>query len=93
MLFVEIEKPENQTLASWFSELRSWFDLNRCEPTVFVRVGRRLDRLIYRISFEDAASAKQFTQRFSHYAAQVRRATSFERAQLREASSTTEAAE
>jgi len=93
MLFVEIEKPENQTLASWFSELRSWFDLNRCDPIAFVRAGRRLDRLIYRISFADAASAKQFTQRFAHYAAQVRRATPLERAQLRDASQMTEAAQ
>jgi len=58
MLLVEIEKPENETLAAWFSELRNWLDANHCEPAVFAQSGRRLDRLIYRISFETAAQAR-----------------------------------
>lgn len=83
MLFVEIEKPENETLAAWFSELRNWLDLNHCEPSVFNRTGRRLDRLIYRISFESSAQAQQFAARFARYSPSVRRATAYERTQLR----------
>ena len=83
MLLVEIEKPENETLAAWFSELRNWLDVNRCEPLVFTRSGRRLDRLIYRISFETAAQAQQFSARFAHYAPTIRRATAYERAEIR----------
>ena len=83
MLLVEIEKPENQTLASWFSELREWLDLNHYEPAVFTRTGRRLDRLIYRISFDKAAQAHQFSQNFARYSPAIRRATPFERDQFR----------
>jgi hypothetical protein len=83
MLFVEREKPEGETLAAWFSELRNWLDLNHCEPLVFTRTGRRLDRLIYRISFESSAQAQQFSERFARYSPSVRRATPYERTQLR----------
>jgi hypothetical protein len=83
MLLVEIEKPENETLAAWFSGLREWLDVNRCEPTVFVRSGRRLDRLIYRISFEQTAQAQQFSQAFARYSPTLRRANPLERDQLR----------
>lgn len=83
MLLVEIEKPENETLAAWFSELRMWLDVNHCEPLIFAQVGRRLDRLIYRISFDNAAQMRHFTTKFARYAPTVRRTTSFERAQLR----------
>ena len=83
MLLVEIEKPENETLAAWFSELRTWLDVNRCEPLAFAQAGRRLDRLIYRISFENAAQAQQFAARFARYTPMVRRATPYERSQMR----------
>ncbi|HVH80473.1 MAG TPA: hypothetical protein VM782_13845 [Stellaceae bacterium] len=83
MLLVEIEKPENEKLSEWFSELRSWLDANRCSPSIFMRVGRRIDRLIYRISFNDAVRAHQFSVEFARYAPIVRRATPFERDQLR----------
>jgi hypothetical protein len=86
MLLVEIEKPENETLATWFSELRNWLDANRCQPTVFTQSGRRLDRLIYRISFETAAQAQQFSAKFARYAPTVRRASAYERAEIRAAS-------
>jgi hypothetical protein len=85
MLLVEIEKPENETLAGWFSELRNWLDLNHCEPSVFTQAGRRLDRLIYRVSFESAAQAQQFAARFARYAPVTRRATPYERSMLRSA--------
>jgi hypothetical protein len=83
MLLVEIEKPENEPLSAWFSQLRDWLDHNRCTPAVFTRVGRRIDRLIYHISFDDAARAHQFSLCFARYAPTVRRATAFEREQLR----------
>ena len=87
MLLVEIEKPENQKLAAWFSELREWLDLNRCTPAAFARSGRRIDRLIYRISFEDAAEAHKFSAHFARYSPTIRRATPFERDELRMAAS------
>jgi transposase len=83
MLLVEIEKPENEPLSAWFSELREWLDVNRCAPSVFIRSGRRIDRLIYRISFEDAVLAHQFSVCFARYSPTIRRATPFERDQLR----------
>jgi hypothetical protein len=83
MLLVEIEKPENQTLAAWFSELREWLDLNRCSPSVFARAGRRIDRPIYRISFEDAAEADRFSVHFARYSPTTRRAAPLEHDQLR----------
>jgi CRISPR/Cas system endoribonuclease Cas6 (RAMP superfamily) len=83
MLLVEIEKPENEPLSVWFSTLRAWLDENRCNPTLFARSGRRIDRLIYRISFDDAVLAHQFCQAFKEYEPAVRRATAFERDQLR----------
>jgi CRISPR/Cas system endoribonuclease Cas6 (RAMP superfamily) len=83
MLLVEIEKPENETLAAWFSDLRSWLDVNRCEPLVFTQADRRHDRLIYRISFENAAQAQQFSEKFARYAPTIRRANSYEQTELR----------
>jgi hypothetical protein len=83
MLLVEIEKPENESLSTWFSELRDWLDANRCMPSAFTHAGRRVDRLIYRISFEDAALAHQFLREFTRYSPTIRRASSFERDQLR----------
>jgi transposase len=90
MLLVEIEKPEREPLSAWFSALRSWLDANHCAPSVFARTGRRIDRLIYRISFDDTTRAHQFTQAFSQYAPTVRRATPFEREQLRAMAATRE---
>jgi transposase len=82
MLLVEIEKPESEPLSAWFSALRSWLDTNHCAPSVFARSGRRIDRLIYRISFDDAVRAHQFTVAFARYSPAIRRATPFERDQL-----------
>ena len=83
MLIVEIEKPENEKLSAWFSSLRDWLDANRCPPSAFTACGRRIDRLIYRISFQTAAQAHSFCQDFARYSPMVRRATQFERDQLR----------
>ncbi len=83
MLVVQVEKPENEPLGNWFSEIRTWLDTNNCEPSTFVRTGRRLDRLIYRISFADPAKARQFARRFARYAPLTRRPTLTEREQFR----------
>jgi len=79
MLVVEIEKPENEPLSIWFSALRDWLDRNHCSPALFVRAGRRLDRLIYRISFDEAVQAQAFCAAFARYQPMVRRAVRFER--------------
>ena len=83
MLLVEIEKPANQTLGAWFSELRTWLDLNRCMSSAFVPAGRRIDRLIYRISFERTTEAHKFSTAFARYSPTVRSANPIEREQLR----------
>jgi hypothetical protein len=83
MLLVEIEKPENEPLSAWFSELRNWLDHNHCIPSTFVRCGRRIDRLIYRISFDSSAQAQRFCTTFARYSPIIRRANQFERDQLR----------
>jgi transposase len=83
MLLVEIEKPEKEPLSRWFSELRDWLDANHCASSSFTRSGRRLDRLIYRISFDDTALAHRFLAAFARYSPTIRRATPFERDQLR----------
>jgi hypothetical protein len=82
MLVVQVEKPENATLAGWFSELRAWFDDNHCEPLGFTRSGRRIDRVIYQASFHDSVKARQFSSAFAKYAPTVRRATPIERSEL-----------
>jgi hypothetical protein len=83
MLLVEIEKPANVPLSAWFSELRDWLDANHCAPAVFSQCGRRIDALIYRISFDNASQAHRFSMKFKSYSPVVRRATPFERDQLR----------
>jgi len=83
MLIVEIEKPENEPLSAWFAGLRDWLDANRCAPSAFTACGRRIDRLIYRLSFDTAAQAHNFCRSFTRYAPTIRRATAFERDQLR----------
>jgi hypothetical protein len=60
-----------------------WLDVNHCKPSVFARSGRRLDRLIYRISFDSAADAHLFAQQFARYLPVTRRANPFERDRLR----------
>ena len=92
MLLVEIEKPEGETLSAWFSTLRDWLDANRCESSVFTPSGRRIDRLIYRIGFTDAAKAHRFSTCFARYSPVIRRGTAFERDQLRRMAATGEKA-
>jgi len=93
MLLVEIEKPANEPLSVWFSELRDWLDANRCTPSVFTLSGRRIDGLIYRISFDNAAQAHKFSLHFKRYSPTIRRASPFERDQLRAMSASAGAAD
>jgi len=53
MLVVQIKKPGNITLANWFNELRSWFDQNNCQPTLFNQFERVTDKSIFDITFSD----------------------------------------
>jgi hypothetical protein len=93
MLLVEIEKPANVPLSAWFSELRDWLDANHCMPAVFALSGRRIDGLIYRISFDNTAQAHRFSLAFKRFSPMIRRANPFEREQLRAMAATGEAAE
>ena len=93
MLLVEIEKPANVPLSAWFSELRDWLDANHCMPAVFALGGRRIDRLIYRISFDNTAQAHRFSLAFNRYTPMIRRANPFEREQLRAMAATAGAAD
>ena len=79
MVVVQIEKPGNMTLAVWFAELRSWFDDNSCQPTLFSQSGRKMDTLIFDVSFEDSAHARLFASTFTKYEPSIRSITSIER--------------
>jgi hypothetical protein len=48
----------------------------------FARSGRRIDRMIYQVSFHDSTKARQFSSAFAKYAPSVRRATPIERSEL-----------
>ncbi|HWD58985.1 MAG TPA: hypothetical protein VG308_11930 [Stellaceae bacterium] len=83
MLLVEIEKPANEPLSAWFAGVRQWLETNDCDLSAVILAGRRIDRLIYRVSFDNAATAHRFVTHFRRYAPAMRRATAFEREQLR----------
>jgi glycine/D-amino acid oxidase-like deaminating enzyme len=79
---VQIEKPANMRLAAWFTELRSWFDENNCQPVSFVRAGRVINKLIFNVTFAEDAHARSFASKFRAFAPAVRRATSSERGKI-----------
>jgi hypothetical protein len=68
MMIVQIEKPGNMTLATWFSELRSWFDQNYCQPTLFNQSEGVTDKMIFNITFSDETQARVFSSTFVRYA-------------------------
>jgi hypothetical protein len=70
MMVVRIEKPENTMLAVWFAELRSWFDENHCEPTIFSESGKKIDKLLFNVTFSDNTHAL-FRQRFTRRIRQI----------------------
>jgi hypothetical protein len=82
MMVVQIEKPANMTLAAWFTELRSWFDENNCQPASFVPAGRVIDKLVFNAIFAEDARAHLFASKFTAYAPATRRATSSERGEI-----------
>ena len=68
MMVVQIEKPANMKLAMWFTELRSWFDKNNCQPAAFTPSGSLGDKLIFNVSFDDNSQARLFASHFPTYA-------------------------
>ena len=75
MIVVRIEKPGNTTLADWFVELRSWFDINDCSPILFSQAGDAMNRVLFNITFADHAQAQLFASKFSKYAPSIVRST------------------
>jgi len=83
MVIVEIEEPDDMTLGNWFSELRSWFDHNNCQPTLFNQSERVMGKVIFNITFSDEAQARLFASTFARYAPSIGPTGSIERADLR----------
>jgi len=71
MLVVQIKKPGNITLANWFNELRSWFDQNNCQPTLFNQSERVTDKSIFDITLSDEIQARLFASAFARYAPSI----------------------
>jgi hypothetical protein len=67
MMVVQIEKPANMKLAVWFTELRSWFDTNNCQPAAFTSVRKPGHKLIFQVTFSDNSQAHLFATTFSMY--------------------------
>ena len=72
MTVVQIEKPEDATLAEWFAELRLWFDNHDCSPLSFANAGTIMNRDRFDIKFADAAQAHLFTSSFAKYGPSIR---------------------
>ena len=82
MLVVQIEKPANMTLATWFSELRLWLDQHSCEKTSFSQSRRIIDRLTFNVIFQDHTKARLFVANFKRYSPSIRRTIGSERPDL-----------
>jgi hypothetical protein len=78
MPMVEIEKPADEELGTWFEALRGWLDRNGSGGVTFVRVGQGGDRPIYRLVFENDAAAEKFSHTFPAYLVGTPRAASAE---------------
>jgi hypothetical protein len=83
MVIVEIEKSGDMTLGKWFSELRSWFDHNHCQPTLFNQSERVMGKVIFNITFSDEAQVRLFASAFARYAPSIGPIASIERADFR----------
>jgi hypothetical protein len=68
MMVVQIEKPSNMTLAKWFSELRSWFDKNSCQPSLFNQSEAVTDKMIFNVTLTDETQARSFSDTFVKFA-------------------------
>jgi hypothetical protein len=79
MMVVQIQKPANMTLDVWFSELRSWLDLNHCETALFTRSERIIDTMLFSITFQNDNHARLFASNFKKYAPSIRRTMGTER--------------
>jgi hypothetical protein len=80
MLVVQIEKPENKSLAAWFSELRLWLDENHCQPSIFFPSDKITSGLCFDIIFSYDEEAHRFSSYFENYSTCTRRPTSIEQA-------------
>jgi hypothetical protein len=78
MMVVQIEKPANTTLAMLFAELRSWFDENNCQPTMFSQSNTKMDILLFDVTFDNTAHARLFASTFTKYEPSIRGTTSVE---------------
>jgi hypothetical protein len=67
MMVVQIEKPANMKLAMWFTELRSWFDKNNCQPVAFTPSGSLGKKLNFKVAFSDDSQARLFASSFPMY--------------------------
>ncbi|HEY1798439.1 MAG TPA: hypothetical protein VGG57_20165 [Stellaceae bacterium] len=76
MSMIEIEKPGEEPLGTWFETLRGWLDRNGCGGVAFARVGENGDRPVYRVAFADRALAEKFSRTFAVYPAGVPKAGS-----------------
>jgi hypothetical protein len=79
MMVVQIQKPGAVTLATWFTELRSWLDANHCDPILFSRSGRIMDKILFNVTFENDNHARLFAANFTKYGPSIRRAIGTER--------------
>jgi hypothetical protein len=82
MMVVQIEKPANMTLAEWFTELRSWFDINNCQPASFLPNEGVIDKVAFNVTFSENTQARLFASKFTIYAPSIRRAISSERGEI-----------
>jgi hypothetical protein len=73
MTMVQIEKPEDADLADWFAELRSWFDVHNCNPSLFAKAGQIMNRDRFNIKFSNNADAQLFATSFAKYSPSIPR--------------------
>jgi hypothetical protein len=71
-------------LGAWFSEMRSWLDKNRFDPSVFAFVGRQAGRAVFHCSFANLDQARLFGTNFPKYFASIRDNTALEARYLTE---------
>ena len=79
---VQIEKPANMALAAWFTELRSWFDINKCQPVSFLPNEGVIDKVAFNVTFSENTHARLFASKFTIYASSIRHVISSERNEI-----------
>ena len=82
MMVVQIEKPANMTLAVWFTELRSWFDINKCQLASFPPSEGVIDKVAFNVTFSENTHARLFASKFTIYASSIRHVICSERNEI-----------